>query len=96
MEKYNFKREVKYLVIKQSDIIDALTDGEILTLDSLMNIIDTYRHNIGKKRNNYIVVNQDEPYAEEVWKLIQAEEEKRIKKIEHTEKIRRNSIETIL
>ena len=49
------------------------------------------REEEGRKDNSYVVVNEDEPYAEQVWKLVQdhwEEEEQRRKALELYEKTR--------
>ena len=66
-----FKRYNKYLVLKISDLEQYLSreDHKMLAL-----IVEKVRQNRilkGKKIHQYIVVNQELPYAEQVWKLIQ-------------------------
>jgi hypothetical protein len=70
-----FKREVRYEVIKLDDLA-ALEPPERQTLWGLIRKIQDYRENAGKPRcNAYVVVNQNEPYAEQVWALIEAQEQ---------------------
>ena len=67
-----FKRENKFLVLKSEDIekyLDSYLKGH---LESITAVIEESREEVGKKTNSYIVVNEDEPYAEQVWALIQA------------------------
>jgi len=70
------KKENKYVVIKRDDLDNFFsnftkglftTDEEEKYMDSL-----TWKEVFGsvKNDNNYIVCNQDEPYAELVWKII--------------------------
>lgn len=72
-----FKREMKYLVLKWDDIDKYLLpkDGDLLdmreTLMWIVETVDARRKAANKALNNYVVVNEDEPYAEQVWKLIQ-------------------------
>lgn len=66
-----FKRQQKYLVLKLEDIADALSNHEQAQLGAMIWKINAARTRTGKKENNYVVVNEDEPYAEEVWALIQ-------------------------
>ena len=66
-----FKRETKYLVLKQVDIKEYLGDFQKEELDWCTKSIQSRRKTEGKKINSYVVVNQDEPYAEVVWKLIE-------------------------
>ena len=66
-----FKRENKYLVVKQSDIEKYLTKDDKTDLDILLLGVVVGRKREGKLPNHYVVVNEDEPYAEQVWQLIQ-------------------------
>jgi len=70
------KKEDKYLVIKLKDLdnyFNQYTKG-VFTTEDEQNIIDTLTwnevlHDL-QNDNKYIVCNQDEPYAEEVWQII--------------------------
>ena len=66
-----FKRENKFLVLKSEDIEKYLDSYLKDQLDSVTAVIEDSRKEVGKKTNSYIVVNEDEPYAEVVWKLIE-------------------------
>lgn len=66
-----FKRYNKYIVLKIADINQYLTEDERLTLHNLSWKIQNARAAIGKEPNSYVVVNQDMPYANKVWELIQ-------------------------
>jgi hypothetical protein len=69
-----FKRENKYLVIKWADLRKYLTQDVFVKFDIITYICDVVnegRHKEGKKDNTYVVVNEDEPYAEDVWMLIE-------------------------
>lgn len=66
-----FKMENKYLVLKWDDISQHLTDPEREQLDNIMDSVAIGRMGQRKKDNTYVVVNEDEPYAEQVWQLIQ-------------------------
>ena len=70
--KNEFTRELKYLVVKRDDIDKYLTKDEVIELDTILLGVAKGRIRDGKKANSYVVVNQDEPYAEKVWELIQA------------------------
>ena len=71
-----FKRDYdKYLVLKWDDIRAFLSDRDCYSLDDLCKHIDKCRAVIGKTPNSYVVVNEDEPYAEQVWELIKQGEE---------------------
>lgn len=67
-----FKRRYdKYLVLKWEDIDNLLNPYSKETLVHLISVIQAHRDIQGKKENTYVVVNEDEPYAEKVWKLIE-------------------------
>lgn len=66
-----FKRENKYLVLKWDDIGQHLTDLEKEQLSNIMDSVAIGRMGQRKKDNNYVVVNEDETYAKQVWRLIQ-------------------------
>lgn len=66
-----FMRENKYLVLKWDDIQKHLSDVEREALDDLIDNIAIGRMGKRKTENNYVVINEDEPYAEQVWQLIQ-------------------------
>ena len=68
---YEFKREKKYLVVKTDDLDNLISDAQWEDLQKILNTVRDARHKLGKKDNKYIVVNEDEPYAEVVWKLIE-------------------------
>jgi len=67
----DFKRQNRYLVLKQDDIEGALSGSEKLFLSGICDSIGFYRKQLHKVDNKYVVVNQEEPYAEVVWKLIE-------------------------
>lgn len=70
-----FERYAKYEVMKLGDIekyLDSYLRGH---LESIKAVIREGREGAGKKENSYVVVNEDEPYAEKVWKLIEEGEE---------------------
>ncbi len=66
-----FKRENKYLVLKHDDIELYLKKRDKTDLDIMLLGIAQGRMDDGKEPNRYVVVNEDEPYAEQVWKLIE-------------------------
>ena len=70
-----FKRENKYLVLKWGDIEKCLGEVDKKLLEEMCNCITANRHYYGKKDNFYVVVNEDEPYAEQVWELIKKHQE---------------------
>ncbi len=66
-----FKKEDKYLVLKLSDIDETLDTIDKLELEVFTENIANKRMDKGKERiPKYIVVKDDEPYAEQVWELI--------------------------
>ena len=74
MTQLEFKRENKYLVLKWNDLEKYLTQDPFVKFDIIGYICDTVRigrQKDGKKDNAYVVVNEDESYAEDVWKLIE-------------------------
>ena len=71
-----FKRENKYLVLKHSDVDKYLSRNEKIEFDIMLLGITTGRMNDSKNINHYVVVNEDEPYAKQVWQLIQRQWEK--------------------
>lgn len=70
-----FERKRKYLVLKTDDIDSYLNTSEQCALLNICHIIGHGRELDGKKDNSYVVVNEDEPYAEKVWALIEKGEE---------------------
>lgn len=65
-----FERKIKYEVLKWDDI-EKLPEPYRGQLDDVTRKIHYIRLIEGKKANSYVVVNEDEPYAETVWKLIE-------------------------
>jgi hypothetical protein len=63
--------EQKFVVIKTDDIRNALSLSEQEMLQNLCRIVEDYRIVYGKKRNQYVVINHDEPYFPEVLRLIE-------------------------
>ncbi len=62
--------EEKFLVIKLDDIDKCLTTHQQESLGDLLRHIDENRKRDGKKDNDYLVVNVDEPYAELVFNIM--------------------------
>ncbi len=74
---YKFEKDYnKYLVLKVDDI-RKLPRGLQEGIEAAMGWITAGRILEGKKNNSYVVVNEDEPYAETVWELIKKEEERK-------------------
>ena len=61
-------------VILQEEL-DFLRNSKSVAYDNVL----AFLHNISKAagNNEYLVVNQDEPYADKVWKLIKDGEEEK-------------------
>ena len=72
------KKEQKYLVVKTEDARRALSLAGRTKLMELLTIIDVWRSETGLPKNSYVVVNEDEPYAKQVWSLIEKQEAKRV------------------
>lgn len=69
-----FERYAKYEVIKLEDAQKYLTYRQKHWLNNIIRTIQDGRKFDGKiPCNKYVVVNEDEPYAEIVWKLIQSQ-----------------------
>lgn len=66
--------EKKFVVVKQEDIEPALGAYQTGIFLLMLATIQEYRTFHGKKQNNYVVINQDEPYFSEVLKLMGIEE----------------------
>jgi len=70
MERVKF--EGKYLVAKIEDAGKYLTGEEEAQLYDLLRKIERGRRSDGKKSNEYVVVNRDEPYAPVVEEIMRA------------------------
>jgi hypothetical protein len=66
MSKLKCGAEKKFTVIKNDDIRQYLSEEEQKELRILLFVINRAREEIGKGINEYLVVNTDEPYAQEV------------------------------
>ena len=71
-----FKRYNKYIVLKCDDVEKYLTIQEQGMLDKMRLTIVAERQTDGKAGHSYVVVNEEMPYAEQVWELIQEHWEK--------------------
>jgi hypothetical protein len=81
-DRFSFEKQEKYLVIKIEDMVNALDDNDSFFFRKLVHKIRDYRVNKGKPSyNSYIVVNEDEPYSNKVWKLIANEERNKYNKM---------------
>lgn len=59
----------KFQVIKRADI-ESLNQIEKVTLGNLIVRIVEIREEQGKEQNTYLVINTDEPYADEVIEIM--------------------------
>jgi len=66
-----FKRYNKYCVFKWDDANKYLTTHDLMAIDNVLTKIRNARFRDGKVDHKYIVVNQEMPYTEQVWQLIQ-------------------------
>lgn len=67
-----------HIVIKKDDIFKYLTEKQRVKLGEFLGFIDVGRHMDGKDMiNTYYVVNTDEPYAEEVYRIIELGEQEK-------------------
>jgi len=69
MRNGNFGKYKKFHVHNMTDEY-YLNDSERQMLHTLLNKIREGRLSNMKKENSYVVVNEDEPYADKVWGLI--------------------------
>ena len=70
MRTEEFKRENKYLVIKWADLRKYLNERQSQNLQEIIAKVGIGRAQDDKDDHSYVVVNQDEPYAEKVWELV--------------------------
>jgi len=71
MRSEEFERENKYLVLKWANITLYLSDEQKKQLFEIIKTIEDTRTSLHKNpAPTYVVVNEDEPYAEKVWELI--------------------------
>lgn len=65
------EKKLKYFVLKAEDFLNALNDEEIDIFNRMLKKHEMWRVKKGKTEyNQYWVVNRDEPYADQVKKLI--------------------------
>lgn len=75
MTAYRFEKKNKYLLLKQEDIEAFLSPLQKVALDDICDTIGYQRKQLHKEVNKYVVVNENESYAREVWRLIKDEED---------------------
>jgi len=68
----SFNKEDKFLVLRKDDILKYLSEVYQGDLNLIVKDISKGREKDGKPPfNDYVVVNEDEPYAKAVWSLIE-------------------------
>lgn len=60
----------KFLVVKRRDLYNFLNSDHQKTLTYLLEEVASSRRATGKKENTYLVINTDEPYADEVIEIM--------------------------
>lgn len=60
----------KFIVIKNDDVEKYLNFKGRVTLNCAIEVIEDGRSVDGKKNNTYLVINTDEPYADEVIEIM--------------------------
>ena len=60
----------KFTVIKNDDLYKYIKVSDLFVLKRIMEKIQHFRKKAGKKDNIYIVINTDEPYADEVIEIM--------------------------
>ena len=68
----NFKREARYVVLKNADIMQCLTINELIELRRIQARVKEHRTKIGKPRLDCVVVESDWPEYEPTWRAIEA------------------------
>ncbi len=64
------RKQAKYIVFKIEDV-EGLSPRQRRQLNSIHEQIQIMRRKQGRpEKNRYVICNQDEPYAEELWQLI--------------------------
>ena len=67
-----FRREVRYVVLKNADIMQCLTINELIELRRIQARVAEHRTAIGKPRLDCVVVEVDWPEYEPTWEAIEA------------------------
>ena len=61
----------KHVIIKKNDLFDYCSEEETAFMDEVLNKIESGRIKDGKTPgNNYMVINQDESYSDEVVEIL--------------------------
>jgi transcription elongation factor Elf1 len=75
------QKQEKYAFIIPKKDIQRLNESDLEVLEYIIRKIDVFRKSDGQpplSSNKYIVCNQDEPYADEVWDIILEGERKKL------------------
>lgn len=64
----------KFFVLKAEDVLNGMDLEELLDFNDILQRYNDRRADVGKSVNSYFVVNRDEPYADEVRRLIEKHE----------------------
>ena len=68
----NFKREARYVVLKNADIMQCLTVNELIELRRIQAKAVAHRAKLGKPWLDCVVVESDWPEYEPTWRAIEA------------------------
>ena len=68
----NFKREARYVVLKNADIMQCLTVNELIELRRIQAKAAAHRAKLGKPWLDCVVVESDWPEYEPTWRAIEA------------------------
>jgi len=71
------KTDQTHIVLKISDCQTYLTTEELQTFAAIVNKVADGRKSKGKKVGQYLIVNSDEPYYEELYHKVLVEEAKK-------------------
>lgn len=72
-----FEKEYKFIVLNLKDLNKYLNNNDLCLLSNICGKVVKGRKGDNKPVNNYIVCNEDEPYAEKIWETIKEGEEKK-------------------
>ena len=76
MERYD-----KYIVVKRFDVLKYLSFSQEFLFQEFLVKIESGRTRDGKAPKRYVVVGEDQPYAETVWQLIEEAEDAKDKEV---------------
>ena len=67
-----FQREARYVVLKNSDVMQCLTANELIDLRRIQAKVEEHRAEVGKPPLDCVVVEPDWPEYEPTWRSIEA------------------------